>query len=245
MSAPVVPNLLKQQLPKQGMAWHLRHTITGFSRWDNHIVRAFADVGVPMKKREFQTYMTDMFFAARDLVERADEDTTLEEFCRGFGRSDPMAAILKKNVVAGEAAAGHSQAKRDAAPAKAEKIFRLFFDAVVKGRGRYFQRRLEAGLPVRPAGAVDCPLAIAVDHFELAAPFYQWDVIQPLVAADVEAHDLVVEIGFDDDGNAVAQPANPFADNSGDQSLAEMMDAVEVDTADTADADADAMDVEE
>jgi len=230
---------LKESLPKQGMAWHLRPTITGMSRWDMQICRAFegTDVNgvlVGMKKRPFQTYLTNMFDAALDLVLLADEDTSLEEFCRVFGRADKMATKLMEIVVAG----ARTQEEREAAPAKAEHIFVLFFDAVVKGRGRFFQRRVEAGLPARPPNAVNCLLALAVDRFELAAPFYQWDLIQPLVAVDVEALDPLTEICFDDHGEAVARPINPAADIGGDQFLAQMMDAVEVDTADAVEDDA-------
>jgi len=75
------------------------------------------------------------------------------------------------------------------APGAAAHIFKEFFAALVKGRGRYFQRRREAGHPEHDPNAESCFLAKAIDGFVLDTPFGNWEVIQNLVVASAETAD--------------------------------------------------------
>lgn len=163
------------------MIWENRSTVTPLISWDNELTGALAKVVDLMHKPQFQVYLAEIFGRAQALVRGVPADTTLEEFCQLLRQSEPVAQrLLALKVRKAVGGAG------DSAPAMAAHIFKEFFEALVKGRSRYFQRRREAGLPERPASTNDCSLAKAVDAFVLDAPFGNWEVILSLAVAGVE-----------------------------------------------------------
>ncbi|KAK3378899.1 hypothetical protein B0T24DRAFT_694134 [Lasiosphaeria ovina] len=202
-----LPNkILKDILPKNGMAWEEFRGVLGSHRKDRAALHAIqAIVGVALKPRDVQIFLCRLVDDAAKAAYRVDPDvgTTVDHFLACLHRESKLAAHI------------------------GQETFSELFRALVLGRNRFQTDRFERDLPEQNP-TTHCALARSVDQFERAAFFWSRPTIELEEMAESQDRAADGDDEWDDDEFVGVRPSSEEEEAEDDDDAMDVDDEVGV-----------------